>query len=187
MVFMKKIIKKIILYLTALVALLPILLFLGRPLLVVDEKPKKADVIIVLSGDSGRLEKAAALYKEGYASYVMLSRANGKGVNIQKAVELGIPEDRIIPEDKATSTYTNALYSKSLMEKYDFSSAIVVSSDYHMKRTKMTFESVFKDTDIDLTYVASQRSENAWFLDDKNIKYTLREYIKLLGYLMKLD
>ena len=76
-------------------------------------------------------------------------------------------------------------FTLNLMEKYDFSSAIVVSSDYHMKRTKMTFESVFKDSDMDLTFVASQRSENVWFSDDKNIKYTLREYIKLLGYLMK--
>ena len=183
---MKKTIKKLILCLFAFVLFCPILLLLGRPFLVVDEKPKKADVMIVLSGDSGRLEKAAALYKEGYASYVMLTRVNGEGARLQKAIELGIPEDRIIPEDKATSTYTNALYSKPLMEKYNFSSAIVISSDYHMKRTKMTFESVFKDTDIDLTFVASQRSENVWFFDDENIKYTLREYIKLLGYLMKV-
>ena len=184
---MKKIIKKFILCLFALVVFFPILLLLGRPILVVDEKPMKADVIIVLSGDAGRLEKAASLYKKGHAGYVLLTRVNGEGVKVKQAIELGIPENRIIPEDKATSTYTNAFYSKSLLEKYDFSSAIVVSSDYHMKRTEMTFESVYKDSDIDFTYVASERSEGAWFLDDENIKYTFREYIKLLGYLMKLD
>ena len=141
---MKKIIKKFILCLFALVIFFPILLLLGRPILVVDEKPMKADVMIVLSGDSGRLEKAASLYKEGYASYVILTRANGEGVKVQKAIELGIPENRIIPEDKATSTYTNAFYSKSLMEKYNFTSAIVVSSDYHMKRTKIPLNRCIK-------------------------------------------
>ncbi|OKL36433.1 hypothetical protein [Domibacillus mangrovi] len=39
---------------------------------VVEEEPKKADMIIVLSG-AGRLEKATDLYKERYAEYVLLS------------------------------------------------------------------------------------------------------------------
>ena len=84
---MKKRIKKLILYLFAFVLFCPIVLLVGRPILVVDEKPMKADVIIVLSGDSGRLEKAASLYKEGYASYVLLTRVNGEGVRVQKAIE----------------------------------------------------------------------------------------------------
>lgn len=42
--------------------------------LVVDEKPEKSDVIIVLSGGEGRLEKGVALYKAGFAPFLLLSR-----------------------------------------------------------------------------------------------------------------
>lgn len=183
---MKRILKKVILCLTILVGCSPVLFLLGRPFLVIDEEPKKADVIIVLSGDSGRLEKAAALYKEGYASYVLLTRANEKEVNVGNAVKLGIPENRLILDEKATSTYTNALYSKSLMEKYEFTSAIIVSSDYHMRRTKLTFDKVYQDTNIEITYVASKRNQEAWYMDAGNIRFTLREFVKLAGYSAKL-
>ena len=177
--------KRLVLYIMGFMALLPVLCLLARPLLVVDESPKKADVMIVLSGDVGRLEKAADLYKDGYAKYVILSKANTKGAYIQDAIKLGIPQDKLILEEKATSTYENALYSKSLMEQHGFNTALVISSDYHMRRTQLTFNKVFKKTDFKITYVASKRNNQFWLSDNKNIKYSMREYIKLMFYLFK--
>lgn len=170
------------------VPLLVVLLvfIVGRNFLIVDEKPKKADVVIALSGDKGRLQKAVSLYKEGYAEYVMLSRANDPWLTEKEAIELGIPENRLILEKNATSTYTNAIYAKSEMEKLQLDSAIVVSSDYHMKRIEFTFDDVFEGSDIELTYVASKRSENPWYLDFKNIRRSFLEFFKIAGYKLKL-
>lgn len=103
----------------------------------VNEKPVKSDVIIVLSGDNDRLEKGIELYKKGYASHLILS--NGQENNFyHQAKESGIPEDSIILENHATSTTENAKFTKRLMMNYHFQSAIVVSSNYHMKRVEKT-------------------------------------------------
>ena len=56
--------------------------------LVVDEKPEKSDVIIVLSGGEGRLEKGVTLFKEGFAPYLLLS--NGSVDQLyERALQLG--------------------------------------------------------------------------------------------------
>src|SRR5699024_11519912 len=81
--------------------------------------PESADVIIMLGGgDAGRMEKAAELYHEGYADYVMITPESEDiyAQSTEFALELGIPEDAIIEEHKATSTYTNAVESLKIME-----------------------------------------------------------------------
>ncbi|WP_077214411.1 YdcF family protein [Bacillus dakarensis] len=83
--------------------------------LVLDEKPVKSDVIIVLSGGgTERLLKASELYKEGYAPYLIIS--NGAEDNLfEGAQKLGIPADSIILEKQAQSTTENAFFSVELM------------------------------------------------------------------------
>ncbi|WNS81190.1 YdcF family protein [Domibacillus sp. DTU_2020_1001157_1_SI_ALB_TIR_016] len=163
-----------------------IVFLFARWLLIVDEEPKQADVIMALSGDAGRLEKAADLYHKGYAEKVMLSNSIEAGTTLEEATALGVPEPDIILEEEATSTYTNAVYTKKLMEEQGFDSAVVVSSDYHMGRVKLIYERTYRDTDIELTYVASLRSDKSWYLDKTNILFTAKEYIKLLAYILGL-
>lgn len=57
------------------------------------DAPKQADVIIMLGGDVGRLEKAAELYKEGYSDYVIISPEieTIRSQSTEYALELGIP------------------------------------------------------------------------------------------------
>ena len=101
------------------------------------DTPEKADVIIMLGGGyAGRMEKAAELYHAGYADYVMITPENADiyPQSTEFALELGIAEDAIIEEYKATSTYTNAVESLNIMDDYGFNSALVVTSDYHLTR-----------------------------------------------------
>ncbi|MFJ8234186.1 YdcF family protein [Ureibacillus sp. NPDC094379] len=172
---LKKIVSMLIIIIICLVAALYII----RGYLVVDETPKQADVIIVLSGDEGRLAKGAQLYKEGYADYVLLTRANEEFITKEEAINFGIPESQIILEEEATSTYTNATYAKSLLEKHQFNSSLVVSSDYHMRRTKLSFERVFKGLEMELTYVAAPVNGE---VGEISFPTAIKEYIKLVGY-----
>lgn len=153
--------------------------------LIVDEKPVKSDVIIVLSGGDGRLEKGVQLYKEGYAPYLLLS--NGSVENLYKrALEFGIPNDSILMEIKSDSTLDNAVFSKEIMLDFQFESAIVVSSDSHMRRVKVLYDKTFRNSDIRLTYVAGEMNTynpKRWWVDESNRNITLREYIKLVGNL----
>lgn len=71
------------------------------------------------------------------------------------------------------------------MKQYGFNSGIVVSSDYHMQRVKLTYQRVFKDTDIRLIYCAAQDinfNPDRWWANNKSIMATINEYIKFIGY-----
>ncbi|RHW39537.1 YdcF family protein [Lysinibacillus yapensis] len=155
----------------------------GKNFLVVNEEPVKSDVIIVLSGGEGRLEKAASLYDEGYAPQVLLTTYGEDGFSKQEVMAAGLPDEALILEEEATSTYTNALYSKQIMEKHQLNSAIVVTSDYHTKRTKFIFERVFEESGAELTFVAATPADSlgefSWFT-------AFGEYVKLIGYYLGL-
>ncbi|MFS0839065.1 YdcF family protein [Paenibacillus sp. 1P03SA] len=160
--------------------------------LVYTEEPVKSDVILVLSGDRGdRTEKGAELYKNGVAPFLMFSGGevyrNSKMAGLMKdhAMELGVPEQAIVLEDRADSTYENAVFSKKVIGEHGFKSVTVVSSDFHMRRVKLLFDRVFKDSGIRLHYVAAPDKNFTplkWWGNNKSLMVTFTEYLKLTGY-----
>src|SRR5699024_4878093 len=128
------------------------------------------------------------LYHEGYADYVIVSPIFESYPPQSKAfaLELGIRDESLIEEYNASSTYTNATITLKMMEEYGFDSALFVTSDYHVKRSKMIFE-IMKDDEYYLTYIAGlgeygeachERSRETllWF----------REFYNLWGYRLGL-
>ncbi|WP_456277566.1 YdcF family protein [Bacillus sp. AK128] len=183
--------KKRLIYSLVLLLLLSLVAIKFIPIgeyLVVNENLKNVDVLIVLSGDNGRLDEAITLHQAGYAEYVLLSRANEKGTLLKK-VYRELPKEKVLLENHATSTYTNAVYSKEIMLKHGFTSAIIVTSDYHTRRTKLTFDKVFKDNEVNLTYRAVESNyfkAEKWWGNLKSLQITVREYISIVGYQLKL-
>ncbi|MBM7652554.1 uncharacterized SAM-binding protein YcdF (DUF218 family) [Neobacillus cucumis] len=153
----------------------------------VNQKPVKSDVIIVLSGETGRLETAYDLYKSGYADTIMLSNSNSRLFKYE-IKKLKIPDSvHFIDEPNATSTYTNAKYTLALMEKYHFKSAIVVSSNYHMDRVRLTYKRALNKQKLKLVYVASYGSSmSSPSILKTRMKLEFEEPIKYLGYLLLL-
>lgn len=154
--------------------------------------PAKSDCIIVIAGDRGeRLAQAVHLYDLDYAPFILISggevyhKTTIARLMRDHALELGVPENAIILEEHADSTYQNAVHSKTIVTEKGFNSAIVVTSNYHMRRTMLTFNKVFKDTPVKLTYsFAKDPFFNAkrWWSTNKGIMYTFTECVKLLGY-----
>lgn len=153
------------------------------------DRPQKADVIIMLGGgDKGRMEKAAELYHEGYADYVIITpeSADIYPQSTEFAVELGIPEDAIIEEYEATSTYTNAVESFKIMDEHGFDSALVVTSDYHLKRSKLIYDRV-SDGQYDLKYIAALGAGGEkWNERSYADRIWFSEFYKLWGYRLGL-
>ena len=105
-------------------------------------KPEEADIIFVPgNGYPEMAERAAELYLEGYAPYVLpsgkYSVTLGKFAGVQTKQELykkdyeteweflrdvlikkGVPEDKILREDQATFTYENAIYSRQVTDSH---------------------------------------------------------------------
>ncbi|KGX92259.1 hypothetical protein N781_18400 [Pontibacillus halophilus JSM 076056 = DSM 19796] len=160
---------------------------LGRSYLVIEENPEQSEAIIVLSGADGRLEHAVELYAEMGAEAMILSNSTENATTKEEALQLGIPSDIIIEEPEATSTYTNATLTKKIMQDKGYSSAIVVTSDYHSRRTRMTFEEIFKDSGIDLTYgVAPSDFSPEGDATELDTRISTSEYVKLTGYWLRL-
>lgn len=161
--------------------------------LVIDEEPKRVDAIVVYSGDAGdRTEKGIELLKEKYADILILSGGavyeDLRMADLMKdhSIRLGIPEEQIVVEREANSTYENALFVKEILMEKGYESVIVVTSDYHTRRTKLTTDKVLKDSGIE-SIVISTESEfsKEGLLNPENILVMINEYIKLLGYIAK--
>lgn len=57
-------------------------------------------------------------------------------------MDLGVPEMRIIVEDRSRDTYENALFSRDICRQRGFNAPLLVTSGYHLKRSKLSFDKV---------------------------------------------
>ena len=94
-------------------------------------------------GLAKRLNKAAEYHGKNPEAMIIVSGGQGPQEDISEAlamkrylVEKGIPEEKIIMEDRSTSTITNFRYSRELMEKEGMSldSVVFVTNAYHVYR-----------------------------------------------------
>lgn len=113
--------------------------------------PEPSDAIIVLGAKligaepstmlRLRLEEALKLYRQNYASTIIVSGARGPDEDISEAeamryylIQNGIPADRIVIEDQSFNTYQNLANSKKLMRELGLEKAIIVSNASHIRR-----------------------------------------------------
>jgi uncharacterized SAM-binding protein YcdF (DUF218 family) len=153
--------------------------------LVVDEQPQAADAIIALGGGSGRDIYAAELYKSGLSSKVIVSVLQPSSARMAKIVrKQGVKREDIIMEERAMNTYQNALFTREIMIANGYQSAIIVSSPSHMRRTKMIFDRLYKDTGISLTYcpVPLRLDVDSQERGIYTKQSLILEYVKLLFY-----
>ena len=152
--------------LTLLVLLLLGLLLLGLYLLrvpllravadgwVVDEPLEKAQAIVVLGGDNvmgDRVRHAAELYRQGWAPRLVLSGAsfrtyfNEAELMQREAINLGVPPDHLIlVHQQAASTLEEALALRPVLAEHNFRKIIVVTSNFHTRRTRSIFRAVYQ-------------------------------------------
>lgn len=115
--------------------------------------PAKSDVIIILGckvNPSGapslllqyRLEKALKLFRENYATKIIVSGGQGANEPMSEAkamkdwlVANRVPESAIFIEDQSTDTFENLQFSKAVMEREGLKSAIIVTNKFHLYRS----------------------------------------------------
>ena len=139
-----------------------------------ENNPEKADIIFVPgNGFPEMAEKAAGLYKEGYAPWILpsgrYSITLGKFVGVQSKKELyegnyntewdflktvlmrnGVPEKAILKENQATFTYENAIFSRQVtdLHKLQVKKAILCCKTYHARRSLMYYQLLYPETEI---------------------------------------
>jgi uncharacterized SAM-binding protein YcdF (DUF218 family) len=158
--------------------------------LIVQDPEEKADVIIVLSGGrkDERVRQGAELYRQGYAPKVLLSGGDElEGIAVpdllrQQALHHGIPDSALLFESRSTSTAEQARFLRPLLEQHGFTRAIVVTSNFHTRRTRYLFRRVFAGSTVKPRVYPVQNdffSPVKWWTRDWDTEEVVLEYIKL--------
>lgn len=157
-----------------------------------DEK-QSADVAIVLGAALSyntvspvyreRINHAINLYNEGYVKRVILTGGMGEGniysdafIAMEYARSKGLPKEAILLEEKSTVTEENIIYSKEIMDKNDFKTAIIVSDPLHMKRAMKMAEN------CNLTAFSSPTPTTMYKTNKTQIPFAAREVLLYVGY-----
>ncbi len=161
--------------------------------LVVNQHPRHVRAIVVLGGGPiNRLARAAQLFHEGYAPDLILSGGSPAFGNITQAQamdwqavnQFSVPPSALILDNHSRTTYQNAMNTHAIMKAHHWQSAMIVSSDYHMRRVRFLFSRIFQSTGIHLTFVAASDPffrPSRWWANPKSAATTLGEYAKLLA------
>ncbi len=117
-----------------------------------DQEPQAADLIFVLGSHDLRVaERAAELYLQGFAPYILFSGKRGALTQhwpdteaerfAALAESLGVPGEKILVEANATNTGENIRYGYALLQKNGLlpRRMILVQKPYMERRTLATF------------------------------------------------
>jgi uncharacterized SAM-binding protein YcdF (DUF218 family) len=126
---------------------------------------QKSDVMVVLcSHDTIVAERGAQLFLDGWAPLLVFT--GGLGVITRQlwtdpeaerfariARNMGVPEDRILIENRATNTGENVAFTRDLLasRNLDPHSLILVQKPYMERRTFATFEKVWPGKSVRVT------------------------------------
>lgn len=110
------------------------------------------------SRGADRITHALQLYRMGKIKKILIT--GGQGLNPVNSyseaetlrrflVMTGVPESDILTEEKAKNTAQNALFTKEFLEEKEISTAqefVLITSAFHMKRSKGCFDKVGLNT-----------------------------------------
>lgn len=170
-----------------LLAIWSLLAWAGARWLIVEAPLARADAIVVLSGSATfveRTQKAAALFKEGRSSRIILTNDNQQGgwssveqrnpYFYERATSeltgAGVPRSAIevIPQP-VYSTRDEAALLRSYSDDRGWQSLLVVTSAYHSRRALGTFQTAFTTSSVAIglehpaTGLQTPRPATWWF------------------------
>ena len=102
-------------------------------------------------------------------------------------LDLGVPADEIIIEDKSRDTFENAKFAQEICARWSFTNPILVTSAYHLKRAVMSFEKVgLKVLPFPAGFKSWQGKHYRWksYLpgDFSTASIAIKEYLGLIFY-----
>lgn len=102
-------------------------------------------------------------------------------------VDLGVPPNEIILEDKSRDTFENAKYTGDICARAGYKNPILVTSAYHMKRALMSFRKFDMEvTPFPVEFMSYENEQYNWrhFLPHslRGASIAIHEYLGLMFY-----
>ena len=141
---------------------------------------KSIDSIVVLTGDKFRISKGMEILSNGIGEKLLLSGVN-KNIKLTN-IKNEFPKYKnffdccVEIENISSNTFENSRETFLWLEKNKYNSVLIVSSDYHMPRTKLEFEKFLNTKN---TYYHPVHSNNNLKAIGK-IKKLFLEYVKYM-------
>ena len=99
-----------------------------------DSTLEKADLIVVFSGESKRIDVGLQLAKVGYAGCVTVAGAGERNLKPYIKRNKVTGDIRLIISDSSRTTFEDAVSTRDIVKKSNFKSIILVTSSYHLPR-----------------------------------------------------
>lgn len=161
-------------------------------LLIVKEKPRHADAIVIISqGIDDRPIFASELVASGYATLVITlggpSPASGAGsTGAARDADIlrnwGVPIENIVMLDDTDNLYDEAIRSRDALVSRDAKSALVVSDPINMRRMALIFGPIYGDANITFVPVANTYqgfNPKGWWRRETNALEVGLQYLKI--------
>lgn len=165
----------------------------------IDDYLTKSDLIIIPGTSQVKpINIARDLLKEGISDKILISGGENTHLNgvteaeylAKYAIELGVPKEDILLENKAKNSVENAIFSKKICNELGLvtNRVILITKNYHSRRILETFERYFsRDTEFFIkSYVDNKRVEkHSWYEHDSQRDIIYSEIKKIGKYYFK--
>ena len=167
--------------------------------LVNNDRIVKSDVIVVLEGDGYyRVDKAADLWKDGWAPLVVISGGSDNpsygsypAAKMKKQLrKAGVPEKHILLDEKSQSTKEQAEEMMRWARERKWKSMILIASHYHQYRAFLTFLRAMQAKRLKLILINTPSRGLSWFKKTpwgRRIDLLSSEFARITTYRRKGD
>jgi uncharacterized SAM-binding protein YcdF (DUF218 family) len=176
--------------------------------LVVSDPLQKADAIEILaSGPLKRSLKAAELYRQGWAPRIVVTKdeqifemeeLKHYNISVYEGHEIvcavlkfhKVPAEVIeVLDGNNHGTWDEALKLRKYMQERSLKRLIVVTSNFHTRRTRMAFRRALRGTGVDVLVAAAppdyEYNPHRWWTRKMDSRTLILEYQKLVFYAVR--
>jgi uncharacterized SAM-binding protein YcdF (DUF218 family) len=150
------------------------------------EPGARADGIVALTGGAQRIGDAIDLLAKGYGRRLLITGVNER-TGREAIARLNPGQRRLVDccvdlDHRARNTVGNAAETRRWVERNDFRSVIVVTSNYHMPRTLLELDRALPTAEkVPYAVVHESAPTEGWWKDPASAKVLASEYVKFLA------
>jgi uncharacterized SAM-binding protein YcdF (DUF218 family) len=177
------------------------LFFIFAGVLLVRKDPLKNSEALVILGGGGeeRLEAGANLFHDGKVRRIILTETDELQTDSSTPIttinydalasRYGIDKSKLFKTKKtSSSTYEEAQAVLLLMKQKDWKSLVIVTDNFHSRRTGMIFDKIFKNSGIRVSVQPVNiqgywYDPMKWWKNSESRDVTVLEYIKIFYFL----
>lgn len=145
---------------------------------------RQTDAIVVLTGGASRIDRGLALLEEGAAKRMLISGVDRAVRPSELAAEYRAPERLftccITLGREAIDTRSNAIETARWLERRDYATVRLITTDWHMRRAALELRQALPD-EVTLVYDAVASRPSLTMLVREYNKYLLRSAAALIG------